>query len=393
MHADGTIPGLRLTEPQLRVLRNIVACRTEALGGHLQQCDSCGHERPAYNSCRNRHCPKCLGSQRAQWLEDRQAELLPVPYFHAVFTMPHELSKLTLQNKKELYGILFRATSETLSTIASDEKHLGARIGFIAVLHTWGQTLQAHPHVHCVIPGGGLSPDGTRWISAREKYLLPVAVLRKLFRGKFLAYLRKAYADGALRLDGSLHALADPAAFAALCNRLQAKHWVVYLKEPFGGPEQVLKYLARYTHRVAISNRRLASFDDQGVTFRYKDYSRGCTRTMTLEPREFIRRFLLHVLPKGFQRIRHYGLLANRSRRDNITRCRQLLATQGPAHAQPAGATGREAKLDDHGLLTCPKCAVGTLRTVRELSPVPDALTLERWARIADSPTPPSLPP
>jgi hypothetical protein len=302
----------RPSQEQRRVLRDLVACRTAALGGHLRRCDACGHEEISYNSCRNRHCPKCQAQKQAQWLEAQCANLLEVPYFHIVFTLPEDLGPLALQNKKLLYGLLFRCASEALLAIARDEKHLGARIGFTAVLHTWGQTLLHHPHLHCLVPAGGLSPDRGRWIRAREGFFLPVRVLSRLFRGKYLACLRKAYESGELVFAGALQELAAPQAWRAFLKKLQRVEWVVYAKPPFGSPEQVLKYLARYTHRVAISNRRLLSIEGGHVAFRYKDYRRAHSdRVMRLTAVEFMRRFLLHVLPKRFVRIRHYGLLAN----------------------------------------------------------------------------------
>ena len=324
---------------QRRVLDDLMACRTAALGGPLRRCGDCGHERIAYNSCRNRHCPKCQGSKQAAWLEARRADLLEVPYYHVVFTLPHGLDPLALQNKRLLYGLLFRAASETLLAIARDEQHLGAKIGFTAVLHTWSQTLLHHPHLHCVVPAGGLSADEDRWIAASERFFLPVRVLSRLFRGKYLAYLRKAYQAGRLVLAGRLKDLAQPRAWRAFVEALGKIDWVVYAKAPFGSAEQVLKYLARYTHRVALSNRRLVSLAEGQVALRYKDYRRGRReRVMRLEAVEFIRRFLLHVLPKGFVRIRHYGLLSNRCRKEKLRLCRRLLGTvvEPEADTEPA---------------------------------------------------------
>ena len=307
-----------------RVLRDLVLCRTAALGGHLERCDNdeCGHERPAYDSCTNRHCPKCQAAARAKWLEARAADLLPVEYFHVVFTVPPAIAEIALQNKKVMYGILMRACAETLKQIAADPKHLGAKIGFLSVLHTWGQNLHHHPHVHCVVPGGGLSLDGERWVSCCPGFFLPVGVLSSVFRGKFLDLTRQAFADGKLQFQGSLAKLEDADAFAAHLKKSYVNNWVVYAKRPFGGPAQVLKYLARYTHRVAISNHRLVSLRNDQVQFRWKNYARGNRqRVMTLDAVEFIRRFLLHVLPNGFVRIRQYGLLANRCRTENLARC------------------------------------------------------------------------
>ena len=315
-----------LSRGQQRVMSAIELCRTAALGGHLEECDTCGHQRPAYDSCRNRHCPKCQSLARAQWLQDRQAELLPVEYFHVVFTVPEEIAALTYQNKEVVYGILFRATAETLRTIAADPKHLGAAIGFFAVLHSWGQNLLFHPHLHCVVPGGGLTPDGKHWIACRPGFFLPVRVLSCLFRRLFLDHLQAAFDQGELQFFSSLERLRDPKAFAQYLAPLRRTEWVVYAKPPFGGPEQVLHYLGRYTHRVAISNNRLLDIDHGKVTFRWKDYRHhDQQKTMTLEAEEFIRRFLLHVLPNGFQRIRHYDFLANRYRQAKLALCRRLL--------------------------------------------------------------------
>jgi len=314
------------SQEQQSVLWALMACRSEVLGGHVLRCSECGHEEISYNSCRNRHCPKCQAQKQAAWLEAQCANLLEVPYYHIVFTLPDELGPLALQNKRMLYGHLFKAVSETLSTIARDPKHLGATIGFSAVLHTWGQTLQHHPHLHCVVPAGGLSPDQQRWIAARERFFLPVRVLSRLFREKYLAYLRKAYREGQLVMAGQLEDLNIPDAWRAFLEPIARIDWVVYAKPPFGSAAQVMKYLARYTHRVAISNRRLVSVDDGQVAFHYKDYKRGqhdCVMRLTAV--EFIRRFLLHVLPKGFVRIRHYGLIANRTRKEKLLLCRQLL--------------------------------------------------------------------
>ncbi len=350
---------------QHRVVRHLVACRTAALGGHLRRCEACGHEEIAYNSCRNRHCPKCQGQKQAAWLEAQRANLLAVPYYHLVFTLPQALGPLALQNKRLLYGLLFRAAAETLQTIAGDEQHLGARVGFTAVLHTWGQTLLHHPHVHCLVPGGGLSPDGQHWIPAREGFFLPVRVLSRLFRGKYLAYLRKAYRDGQLVLSGRLEALVCSSAWRVFLAPLHEIDWVVYAKPPFGSPEQVLKYLARYTHRVAISNRRLLSLEQGQVAFRYKEYRHGQRdRVLRLAAVEFMRRFLLHVLPKGFVRIRHYGFLANRCRREKLRLCRRLLGSI--VHPQPVSAPDAASC---EGPARCPACRKGPLRVLATLPP------------------------
>lgn len=305
-----------LTHAQLKVMSAIEDCRTAVLGGHVARCENsaCGFTSIAYCSCRNRHCPKCQGSQAREWLEARKAELLQVPYFHVVFTLPPKIAAIAFHNKAVIYGLLFQASAETLTTIAADPKRLGVKIGFTSVLHTWGSAMTHHPHVHMIVPGGGISIAGTRWISTTEDFLLPVPVLVKMFRGKMLAMLKTAHADGRLQFFGPHAGLVDKAAFKAFLEPLYDTHWHVYAKRPFAGPEQVLAYLARYTHRVAISNKRLIKYDADGVTFTYKDYRReGPDRytTMTLAPGEFMRRFLLHVLPKGFHRIRHYGLLAS----------------------------------------------------------------------------------
>lgn len=314
---------------QLRVMSAIEQCRSAALGGHVLRCDACQHIEISYNSCRNRHCPKCQARAAQRWLEARQADLLPVEYYHVVFTLPAPVAALAYANKARLYDLLFELAAETLATIAADPKHLGARIGATLVLHTWGSAMTHHPHVHGIVPGGGLSPDGERWVACRRGFFLPVRVLSRLFRRRFLEELAKAHQAGQLKCVGELQALADAATFQRWLATLRSQEWVVYAKRPFAGPEAVLAYLSRYTHRVAISNRRLVSLDEHGVSFRWKDYrAEGRTRrkTMTLEPAEFMRRFLLHVLPTGFHRIRHYGLLANAGRRHHLQRARELLA-------------------------------------------------------------------
>src|SRR5216683_2988511 len=314
---------------QLRVMSAIEACRTAELGGHVERCEDCAHTRIAYNSCRNRHCPKCQWTAAQAWLEAREAELLPVPYFHVVFTLPAKIGAIAYQNKAKVYGLLFKAAAETLTTIATDRKHLGAEIGFITVLHTWGQNLDHHPHVHCIVPGGGISPDGTRWVPCKPGFFLPVRVLSRLFRRLFLEGLQALYDAGALQFFAGRAGLREAEAFRAHLAPLRKTEWVVYAKRPFAGPEQVLSYLARYTHRVAISNSRLVSMDDGKVCFGWKDYREdGKRKSMTLQAGEFIRRFLLHVLPDGFHRIRHYGLFANAARADNIANARALLGPQ-----------------------------------------------------------------
>jgi len=325
---------------QMKVMSAIERCRTAALGGHVARCEKCSHTHIAYNSCRNRHCPKCQGTAATEWLAEREAELLPVPYFHVVYTLPAPIADIAYHNKAAIYDILFRASAETTVTIASDPKCLGARIGITCVLHTWGSAMTHHPHIHMIVPGGGLSDDGSRWVSCRPNFFLPVHVLSRLFRRLFLAMLVAAHQAGRLQFFGQHAVLADTAAFAAFLAPLRRSEWVVYAKKPFGGPEAVLAYLSRYTHRVAISNRRLIAADETGVTFKYKDYRiEGPERytTMTLATGEFIRRFLMHVLPKGFHRIRHYGLFANGNRAEHIARARELLAM--PASLKEPEAT------------------------------------------------------
>lgn len=352
-----------LSRGQRRVMRAIERCRTAALGGHVEQCDSCGHQRIAYNSCRDRHCPKCQSLARAQWLEERQAELLEVEYFHVVFTLPEPIAALAYQNKKLLYDILFHVSAETLRTIAADPNHLGAEIGFLTILHTWGQNLLHHPHVHCVVPGGGISPDGSRWIDCSPGFFLPVRVLSRLFRRLFLEALQKAFNTGELQFFSSLEPLRDKAAFATYLAAAGRPEWVVYAKAPFGGPAQVLRYLGRYTHRVAISNNRLLGLEDGRVRFLWKDYQHeGAKRVMNLEAEEFIRRFLLHVLPAGFQHIRSYGFLANRYRESKLALCRELLGTPTPVCAAPAEQLDyrdRYQMLTGVSLRECPVCGRG----------------------------------
>jgi len=337
-----------------RVMSAIELCRTAALGGHTEACSDCGLIRCAYNSCRNRHCPKCQGQARAEWLSARQAELLPVPYFHVVFTLPAPVAEIAFQNKGPVYTILFRAAAETLRTIAADPKHLGAEAGLVAVLHTWGQNLHHHPHVHCVVPGGGPSLDGTRWVACRPGFFLPVRVLSRLFRRLFLDELRAAFEAGDLGFFGDLAHLAEPAAFTRRLRGLRRVDWVVYAKPPFGGPAQVLAYLGRYTHRVAIANSRLVSLTDTDVAFRWKDYRHhGKSKVMTLDADEFIRRFLRHTLPDGFHRIRHYGFLANGHRAAKLALCRKLLDVPAP---QTMIAPADKAAASPPRLDRCPCC-------------------------------------
>ena len=349
-----------------RIMSAITACRTAVLGGHVEQCDDCGATRIAYNSCRNRHCPKCQGLARAQWLAERQAELLPAPYFHVVFTLPVPVGEIAFQNKAIVYAILFRAAAETLATIAADPRHLGAKLGMTMVLHTWGQTLLHHPHIHCVVPGGGPSLDGTRWVACRPGFFLPVRVLARLFRRLFLRELENAFGAGKLRFFGKLANLAEPQAFARRLGELRRLDWVVYAKAPFGGPEQVLAYLGRYTHRVAIANSRLISLSDGNVRFTWKDYrANGNAKVMMLAADEFIRRFLLHTLPDGFHRIRHYGFLANGGRGDNIALCRKLLDKRhASAGCEPARDPARGDRVHTaKDFAICPECG-GSMRHI-----------------------------
>ena len=375
-----------LSHEQTKALRAIAVCRTAALGGHVDQCDQCGYRKISYCSCRNRHCPKCHGQARARWLEQRAAELLPVEYFHVVFTLPQLVAPLALQNQQLIYGLLFRAAAETLLRIAADPRHLGARIGFLAVLHTWGQNLHHHPHLHCVVPGGGIACDRRRWISCRRQFLFPVRVLSRIFRGKFIAYLKTAFRDGQLGFHGELKCLREKRKFIEWLHGAAATEWVVYAKPPFGGPRQVLKYLARYTHRVAISNQRLVSLEDGRVTFRWKNYARdGELATMTLNAEEFIRRFLLHVLPRGFVKLRHFGFLANRGRRENIVLCRKLLAagSTAPPDLAPPPCHSDEAEID--AVDRCPRCKIGSMRIFEILLPQADAMAVSAAVQLDTS--------
>ena len=335
----------------------IVACRTAALGGHVERCEDCAHTRIAYNSCRNRHCPKCQWRAAAAWLAARQDELLPVPYYHVVFTLPAAIGAIAYQNKAKVYALLFKAAAETLMTIAADPKHLGADIGVTAVLHTWGQTLDHHPHLHCIVPGGGLSPDGQRWIACRRGFFLPVRVLSRLFRRLFLEGLRALRRAGALSFFGDLVALADPDAFDRYLAPLRKSEWVVYAKRPFAGPRQVLAYLARYTHRVAISNSRLIALGDGKVSFRWKDYRQaGKAKAMTLAAGEFMRRFLMHTLPNGFHRIRYYGFFANGRRADKLAQCRRLLEAPPTSLETSANMTSQATTASTDEVRACACC-------------------------------------
>jgi Putative transposase/Transposase zinc-binding domain len=358
----------RLSLAQLKVMSAIQNCRTAALGGHVDGCDDCGYLRIAYNSCRNRHCPKCQAAAARAWLAERKADLLPVGYFHVVFTLPAEVADIASQNKAAIYDLLFRTASETMMTIAADPRHLGARIGITAVLHTWGSAMTHHPHVHMIVPGGGVSLDGRRWISSRPAFLLPVRVLGALFRRLFLTRLIELHDAGKLAFFGAQADLADRRCVLRHLAPLRKKRWVVYSKAPFSGPEAVLAYLSLYTHRVAISNGRLIGFDEAGVTFRYKDYRRGGAQrhqVMTLDAHEFMRRFLLHVLPLGFHRIRHYGLFASATRKANIARVREWLAVSPPT-PEPVEIEEPPAQLPP-----CPCCG-GRMRIIE---------TFERWTQ------------
>jgi hypothetical protein len=390
-HGDAYRRAHRPSAAQDRVLSHIAACRTAVLGGHVDACDDgCGFARISYNSCRDRHCPKCQGPRRAEWLAKRLERLLPVPYFHVVFTLPDGLNPLALRNKRALYNIMFEAASKALLELAQDPKRLGAQVGVTAVLHTWGQNLLLHPHLHCVVTGGGLSADGSRWVAGRERYFLPVKVLGKLFRGKFLSLLDRAYKDGKLELSGSTAELADPFVWAGLRDRLYLKNWVVYAKAPFGGAEQVFRYLGNYTHRVAISNHRIVGIEDGTVTFTVKDYKDGAKRKLLkLEAVEFLRRFLLHVLPKGLVRIRHYGLCAARNVHTRLAVARQHLAPdEPPAERRAAGPTTVapvswwERFLEHTGLdmMACPCCG-GRLVRQRTLPAEPTSPHIASPAR------------
>lgn len=352
----------------LKVLNAILCCRTASLGGHVDACSKCGHEAVSYNSCRNRHCPKCQANARDRWLEARTKDLLPTRYVHVVFTLPRQLSPLALQNKREIYGLLFRASAETLLEVARDPKHLGAEIGFFSILHTWNQRLQHHPHVHCVVPAGGLAADQSRWVDSRQKFFLPVGVLRKVFRGKFVDGLKALHAAGKLGFHGSLAAFQNPKAFAAWLRPLFRSPWIVYSKRPFGGAQHALRYLGQYTHRVAISNHRLVALADGIVTFRWRDSAhKNKKRFMTLAVNEFLRRFLLHVLPPGFVRIRHFGLMAHRRRGVSFPLCLKLLEDSGRVRSevQPEGM----ADLPPKQLWSCPHCG-GSMVLIERLTAI-----------------------
>jgi hypothetical protein len=367
--------GASLTPEQRRALDDLTACRTAALGGHVLECPECGHGEVSYNSCGNRHCPKCQATAAARWLETQAADLLDTPYFHVVFTLPNALGPVARANPRAVYGLLMRAAAETLLEMAADPRHLGAEVGVLAVLHTWGQGLTLHPHAHCVVTGGGLANDGRRWVAGRDDFFLAVRVLSRVFRGKFLGGLRAAFERGKLRFPGRLKGLARPGRFHRLLDEAVRTEWVVYAKPPWGGAATVLKYLARYTHRAAIGNRRLVSLVDGRVTFRWKDYAHGGRpSTMTLDAVEFVRRFLMHVLPAGFVRVRHYALLANRHRREKLARCRELLGMAAPTPADttpsdpdPLPPPGHEAAVTPTRV--CPRCGAGRMVVIAEFPP------------------------
>jgi hypothetical protein len=367
-----------LTWAQLKVLRAIRRCRTSALGGHRDKCERCGYQAISYNSCRNRHCPKCQTNAREKWLRKRQKELLPVKYCHLVFSVPHKLVPLVWQNQKLLFSLLFKSTASTLLEVASNPKHLGGEIGFLSILHTWGQTLHRHPHIHCVVPGGGISPDNRQWISSRSNFFLPVKVLSRVFRGKFIEGLRQAFASNKLSFYGECQPLKNEKSFSEFLRSLFHQDWVVYAKPPFGGPEHVLQYLARYTHRVAISNHRILSVDETNVTFQWKDYAHhNKRRTMTLTCEEFLRRFLQHVLPKGFPRIRYFGWHANRRRQKMLPHCRVLLN-------QEVTETSMLPSEEESAVWKCPRCH-GSMHIVEWLNSFQIHCEEQRQACYVDS--------
>ncbi|MDQ1285938.1 MAG: hypothetical protein QG663_1364 [Thermodesulfobacteriota bacterium] len=372
-HGPAYIESHRLPRNHLRVMHAIEVCRTAALGGHKDKCDNCGHLEVSYNSCRNRHCPKCQTLRKEKWIADRNEDLLPIEYFHVVFTIPSELNLLVSMNQKILYDLLFRSASETLTELAIDPKHLGAKIGVIGILHTWGQNLMDHPHVHCVVTGGGISPDGERWVSCRKGFFIPVRVMSALFRGKFLDLLNKYFKRGDLAFSGCINHLKDPGTFTSFKNQLYQKKWVVYCKPPFDGAKGVLQYLGRYTHRIAISNNRIIAIRDGKVSFLWRDYANGnCKKIMTLQADEFIRRFLTHVLPTRFVRIRHFGLLANRNRKDNIAVCRNIIGGNKPIiKKEVKPETWQEQLLRICGIdvATCPVCQKGKMFRMAPLLP------------------------
>jgi hypothetical protein len=363
----------RMPRNHLRVMHAIEVCRTAALGGHRDKCDSCGHLEISYNSCRNRHCPKCQTLQKEKWIEARSDDLLPIQYFHVVFTIPSELNPLVSMNSKVMFDLLFRSASETLTELANDPKHLGAKIGVICILHTWGQSLMGHPHVHCIVTGGGLSPDGSRWVPCRKGFFIPVRVMSALFRGKFLDLLKKSFAGSDLVFPGSISHLKEPGTFESFKRQFYHKKWVVYCKPPFAGVKGVLQYLGRYTHRIAISNNRILNIRNGDVSFLWRDYAdNNRQKTMKLKADEFIRRFLLHVLPSRYVRIRHFGLLANRNRKDNIASCREFLGTgKTVTKESDRQETWQEQLLRICGIdvTACPVCKKGRMSRVENLLP------------------------
>jgi hypothetical protein len=369
-HGDAYRQTHRLTPTQHRALRAIATCRTAALGGHRETCDHCGATRITDHSCRNRHCPKCQTLTKERWLSARRADLLPIPYFHVVFTLPHALNPLAQGNPRILYTLLFRAAADTLLAFGRDPRHLGGTIGITAILHTWGQTLTQHLHLHCLVTGGAVSPDRSRWIGGRASFLFPVKALSTVFRAKYLAGLRRAFRDGALTFAAGTASLADAPGFAAFVTQLRVTPWVVYAKRPFAGAEQVLDYLGRYTHRIALANHRLVDYRDSHVRFRWRDYAdHDRVKAMTLDVDEFLRRFLLHVVPRGFIRIRHFGLLANRIRRPTLRHCRELLEAAPPADLHSESVCALVLRLTGVDLACCPVCATGRLRIAAIIAP------------------------
>ena len=361
----------KLTKQMHKVMNSIERCRTSALGGHVDECTNCGHIRISYNSCRNRHCPKCQGLAKEKWLLARERDLLPVGYFHMVFTIPSELNTLTLQNQKLIYNILFKASSETLMELGKDPKYLGAEIGHISILHTWGQNLMDHPHVHSIVPAGGLSLDGERWINTRKKFFMPIKVISRVYRGKFMAYFKETCHKGKIRFEGQLKGLSNPDGLKSLMKDLYKKEWVVYCKEPFKNPKRVMKYLGRYTHRVAISNDRIIKIENEKVSFRWKDYADGNNKkVMTIDGEEFIRRFLLHVLPHNFVKIRHYGLLSNRSRKTKLKKSQDIFGVKND-NLEVIKPTWQEILLQVKGIdvRVCPICGQGQMMSKELLTP------------------------
>ena len=364
------VHGHEMSLRHLRAMRAIEACRTAELGGHVEECDHCGTLRISYNSCRNRHCPKCQCLDKERWLEARKKDVLPTPYFHLVFTVPEGLRPLVLRNQDALYGILFKAASETIKELPKDPKYLGAEVGFIAILHTWSQTLMDHPHLHCIVTGGGLSPDGKKWIPCKKDFFIPIQVLSRLFRGKFLAYLKEAREKGKLVFPGNVAHLKEDQPFKAMLDDLYGQEWVVYCKPPFSSAETVMDYLGRYTHRVAISNNRLVKMEEDQVTFQYRDRSKNDTiRLMTLNTSEFIRRFLLHILPDGFMKIRHYGILSNRNRKTKLAQCKRLLGLDCPWEHEKESWQDLLARITGIDPRICPCCGKGKMVLKQVLHP------------------------